>query len=78
MRNIHILGDLVAILDPLPVGCVLDSFNSRVFYHNSRSTQEEEIVYSRVVDKPNTLLIVRNFYHFMPVITVDSSRLFSL
>ena len=27
-------------------------------------------VYSRVVDKPNTLLIVRNFYHFMPVITV--------
>ena len=27
-------------------------------------------VYSRVVDKPNILLIVRNFYHFMPVITV--------
>ena len=45
MRNIHILGDLVAILDPLPVGCVLDSFNSRVFYHNNRSTQEEEIVF---------------------------------
>jgi 4-oxalocrotonate tautomerase len=27
-------------------------------------------VVSAVVDKPNTLLIVRNWYHFMPIVSV--------
>src|SRR5215468_3913025 len=49
---------------------IVDFFTTMVGRRNKRKLFSALKVDSCVVDKPNTLLIVRNFYHFMPVITV--------